>query len=118
MVSYNAPSRFLKEIPSELYAGSPKPSVSSFAPEDEYATARPAPRRNLWESAPPTPREEKAAASGNNLFKPGEKVTHATFGQGVVVGVKEKDGDVEVSVAFPNLGVKRMLQSFANLKKA
>jgi DNA helicase-2/ATP-dependent DNA helicase PcrA len=118
MVSYNAPSRFLKEIPSELYAGSPKPSVSSFAPEDEYATARPAPRRKLWESAPPTPKEEKAAASGNSVFKPGEKVTHATFGQGVVVGVKEKDGDVEVSVAFPNLGVKRMLQSFANLKKA
>ena len=102
---------------SELYAGSPKP-VGFVLRSRRRVRDRPtgsAPQAG--ESAPPTPKEEKAAASGNNLFKPGEKVTHATFGQGVVVSVKDKDGDVEVSVAFPNLGVKRMLQSFANLKR-
>ncbi len=122
LISYNAPSRFLKEIPSELFQGGRKPSASSFIPEADYDPTTQRPRvpatRRLWVTAPPTPRQEKAAASGNNLFKPGEKVKHATFGQGVVVSVKDKDDDTEVSVAFPNIGVKRMLQSFANLKKA
>jgi len=117
-ISYNAPSRFLKEIPSELYSGKPKASVSSFAPEDDFADEPRSMQRKLWVSAPATPKQERAAATGNNAFRPGDKVKHATFGQGVVVGVKEKDDDIEVSVAFPNLGVKRMLQSFANLKKA
>lgn len=121
-ISYNAPSRFLREIPEELFKGKSKPSVSSFTPEPDHDpghAGRYAVRdRKLWVSAPATPREERAAARGDDTFRPGQKVQHATFGTGIVVSAKTVGDDTEVSVAFPKpIGIKRLMQSFANLKK-
>jgi DNA helicase-2/ATP-dependent DNA helicase PcrA len=44
-------------------------------------------------------------------------VSHATFGDGVVVSSKLVENDEEVTVAFAGKGVKRLLASFANLQK-
>ena len=43
---------------------------------------------------------------------------HATFGDGVVVSSALRGDDEEVTVAFPNRGVKKLMASFANLEKA
>jgi DNA helicase-2/ATP-dependent DNA helicase PcrA len=67
--------------------------------------------------APVTPRQERAASSGANEFKPGQKVQHATFGVGIVLSAKEEGDDIQVAVAFPNVGMKKLMQSFAKLKK-
>jgi DNA helicase-2/ATP-dependent DNA helicase PcrA len=121
-MSSNAPSRFLREIPEELYH---IPPVSGFTPsppppspfKGEGPGVR-AERKPLWVSAPTTPVQEKARAAGKNDFRVGQKVKHETFGIGVVLSVKtQDDGDIQVSVAFPNHGVKKLLQSFAKLKK-
>ena len=42
---------------------------------------------------------------------------HAKFGVGTVIESKVVDGDEEVAVAFPGIGVKRLLASLAGLKK-
>ena len=56
--------------------------------------------------------------AGPPPFNAGDKVTHATFGQGIVVSCAPKPGDYEVTVAFKGQsGIKRLLASFAKLEK-
>jgi len=69
---------------------------------------------------------EGAAASGGFLpprpvvpgerrYRDGDRVRHATFGEGTVVASKLTRDDEEVTVAFPGGGIKRLLASLANL---
>jgi DNA helicase-2/ATP-dependent DNA helicase PcrA len=50
-------------------------------------------------------------------IRPGEKVKHPAFGNGVVVSVRPSGDDHEVAVAFPAGGVKRLLLSLAKLER-
>ncbi len=50
------------------------------------------------------------------LFSPGDRVQHSSFGMGVVVACETVPGDQQVTVAFEGKGVKRLLQSFAQLR--
>jgi DNA helicase-2/ATP-dependent DNA helicase PcrA len=43
-------------------------------------------------------------------------VRHAKFGVGTVVSVSESAGDRIVTIAFPNLGIKKLLESYASLE--
>jgi DNA helicase-2/ATP-dependent DNA helicase PcrA len=49
-------------------------------------------------------------------YKSGQKVQHAKFGAGTVIESKITGNDEEVSVAFPDFGIKRLAASFSNLK--
>tara|TARA_B100001540_G_C15218925_1_gene378607 strand:- start:99 stop:347 length:249 start_codon:yes stop_codon:yes gene_type:complete len=52
-------------------------------------------------------------------FKAGDKVSHASFGEGIVVNCSERPGDFEITVAFVgNVGIKRLLNSYAKLIKS
>jgi len=50
------------------------------------------------------------------LFKRRQSVEHPKFGVGMVIDSIVIGGEEEVSVAFPNLGVKKFMASLANLK--
>jgi DNA helicase-2/ATP-dependent DNA helicase PcrA len=71
----------------------------------------------MWVEGPVTPRQEAARAANPDGFRPGQKVQHATFGTGVVLSAQPVGDDTQYSVAFPNCGVKKLLQSFAKLQK-
>ena len=45
-------------------------------------------------------------------------MSHGKFGDGIVVSCKAVNDDYEVSVAFVDGGVKRLLQSLAKLQPA
>ena len=61
------------------------------------------------------PRNEEIAYP----FKAGDKVSHASFGEGIVVNCSERPGDFEITVAFiGNVGIKRLLNSYAKLVKS
>ena len=92
--SPSEPSRFLRELPSHL-----------LRPYDEDVDRE--------EPAPSAPPE-----SLKLTFRPGDKVIHPKFGQGVVVSSEFRDGDEEVTVAFIGKGVKRLLVRYARLEKA
>jgi DNA helicase-2/ATP-dependent DNA helicase PcrA len=47
----------------------------------------------------------------------GEKVVHSKWGQGVVIELCELPNDCEATVEFPEVGVKRLLLSFAPLER-
>ena len=122
--AYNPPSRFLKEIPSELFTesrGIRKPVVSSFDPDADnentesgaVGSARP---RKLWDEGLVSPREEQKRAEAGG-YRVGHKVRHATFGEGVVLNVSGEDANTQLEVAFPNVGVKKLLLAYAKLEK-
>jgi DNA helicase-2/ATP-dependent DNA helicase PcrA len=58
-----------------------------------------------------------AARLREPAFRAGETVLHRVFGQGVVISCQVVDNDDEVNVAFEGRGIKRMLQSFAQLER-
>jgi DNA helicase-2/ATP-dependent DNA helicase PcrA len=97
----NQPSRFLQDIPSHLIAGGER-----WQGEDsDLATAMYSWNR-MVETRPELPE-----------LSLGDRVQHAQFGEGTVVGYKLVKDDVEVVVAFEGEGVKKLLLSFANLEK-
>ncbi|CAG0947961.1 ATP-dependent DNA helicase PcrA [Anaerolineae bacterium] len=122
----NDPSRFLADIPRELLAAQSGRTTDDRRP----ASARARSARDMGEDfdddvAPrrvsrSTPQTSSATRPSSPIarFTAGDKVHHATFGDGVVVSSKTMgDGDEEVQVAFVGLGVKRLLASIAGLKK-
>jgi len=59
-----------------------------------------------------------AAASGPLAFKRRDSVQHPSFGIGTVIESEATgDGDEQVTVAFPGVGIKKLLVSLAGLKK-
>jgi DNA helicase-2/ATP-dependent DNA helicase PcrA len=62
-------------------------------------------------------RAARVAASGDPRFRAGDKVRHASFGEGIVVTSNPRADDEEVTVAFPAKGVKKLMASFAGLTK-
>jgi len=53
---------------------------------------------------------------GQRRYRDGDRVRHHAFGEGLVVTSKLTRDDEEVTVAFPDRGVKTLLASIANLE--
>ncbi len=84
-------------------------------------SARPGTPASMPDKKLPTPNYLAQDASGPERlntakYKSGQKVRHAKFGEGMVIESKLTGNDEEVSVAFPDVGIKRLAASFANLK--
>jgi DNA helicase-2/ATP-dependent DNA helicase PcrA len=70
---------------------------------------------------PATPSDEWIPAPvtgvpGRHAFRDGQKVRHAMFGEGHVVSSKLTRDDEEVTVAFPDQGVKKLMVGMAKLE--
>lgn len=50
-------------------------------------------------------------------YSEGDRVKHQKFGEGQVISIQEKSGDFEVCVDFDSGNTRRMMASFAKLKK-
>ncbi|MEP7379076.1 MAG: 3'-5' exonuclease, partial [Chloroflexota bacterium] len=59
---------------------------------------------------------ERPVVPGERHFRDGDRVRHSAFGEGTVVTSRLTRDDEEVTVAFPERGVKKLLASFANLE--
>jgi DNA helicase-2/ATP-dependent DNA helicase PcrA len=99
----STPSRFLGDIPQRLV------NKGDLWQREESQVM---PSLYSWNKKP-SPRADSPD------FRPGDRVRHAQFGDGVVVNCKPVKDDKEVLVAFTGgVGVKKLLLSFANLEKA
>lgn len=131
----SGPSRFLEEIPGELILEEEKPRPKSESWLRNSAFSRPTGNGSFTEKRSAA---EKRSSLDNGLFSPrktettvqpgspklagqdfivGDKVQHGKFGMGVVVKVDGTGENQEVSVAFPEQGIKKLLVRFAPLKK-
>ncbi|HAZ1173020.1 TPA: DNA helicase PcrA [Enterococcus faecium] len=111
---YNRPSRFVEEIDQELLeieGMRPTPKKTPvFAKKTAYSYKQP-------ETAV-VPSKSATGGGENNSWKPGDKVKHKKWGLGTVVRVSGTSKDLELDVAFPSQGVKRLLAAFAPIEKA
>ena len=97
----NSPSRFLNDIPRHLVtSGGWWQGEESQIAESMYS----------WNKAP------SLSASVPEL-RDGDHVRHAQFGDGVVVSCRSVNGDAEIEVVFNEIGLKKLLLSFARLEK-
>lgn len=107
--TYNRPSRFLSEIPSDCVENV---FESSFGHND-LGKQTPAPRR----SAPPKPRVQTSSVTPKCVkldgFRAGDRLGHKSFGKGIVVSAKPMGGDVLLEIAFDSVGTKRLMQKTA-----
>jgi DNA helicase-2/ATP-dependent DNA helicase PcrA len=105
------PSRFLSDIPTQLVSGAG--SFAGVKPKEAMAI-----RASTWETPVGTkPNRSAPVASRELKYRAGQRVQHATFGEGIVIESKLDRNDEEVTVAFKKAGIKRLLASFANLQK-
>ena len=63
-------------------------------------------------------RKNSTASAGTTInYGEGDRVSHRKFGEGTVTSLVEKSGDYQVAVDFDNGITKKMMASFAKLKK-
>ncbi|MEQ7090119.1 DNA helicase PcrA [Enterococcus gallinarum] len=111
---YNRPSRFMEEIEQDLLQSlgertQPKGAAASFQPK-VFKPTYTQPRQSTVSS------RQTTTAAGNQ-WQVGEKVNHKKWGVGTIVRTTGAAQDLELDVAFPQQGVKRLLAAFAPIEK-
>jgi DNA helicase-2/ATP-dependent DNA helicase PcrA len=101
--SYNPPSRFLGEIPSEY--------LRELEGEEEGGTVIGGGGRSPIREAVETGRREPVDISA------GDTVQHDKWGEGVVLTISGFGSDAEAIVRFEDAGEKRLLLAYAPLRK-
>jgi len=102
---HNPLSRFVGEIPSEYIHDATefvRAPVNALAQGRASAAARP-----VRKTSAPT-----------ETFAPGEGVSHNIFGVGVILTATKMGSDTLYEIAFDKVGTKKLMATFAKLKKA
>ena len=64
------------------------------------------------------PKMETTEAPGRTGFRPGQRVRHPKYGEGMVYQ-REGDGeDAKITVQFPKFGLKKLVEKYAQLEEA
>lgn len=128
----SVPSRFLEDIPPELISGSWRQGRGSrdtvrWARNDGYGTRETdhSPRstvRYLQSDSPTDDRSDSRSDSPRPKapqlqFRAGQRVRHATFGEGLVIESRMDGRDETVRVHFERVGLKRLIVSYARLER-
>ncbi|MGI6360764.1 MAG: ATP-dependent helicase [Bacillota bacterium] len=98
-------SRFLAEIPPEL--------IEKTGIKKEYVDPHQPKNVNIFVS--PKPSIEPVIPA--SLVNVGDKIEHSKFGVGIIVSMCGADKDLQVGVAFPDLGIKQLMWCYAPVKK-
>jgi len=106
----SVPSRFLDDIPPELVSGSWRRGQRRET-RGERREARGERRRSRGVIP------DSQAAMRIPQFYAGQRVQHATFGEGLVIESRADGSDEIVTVAFEDVGLKRLMASLAHLKR-
>jgi DNA helicase-2/ATP-dependent DNA helicase PcrA len=105
----NMPSRFLREIPQELC------EISGFTPKTYEVKSF---ANNFTPSATSKKSSfisEKKQAVNSASYNIGQRVSHKTFGEGMILGVTPMGNDSLLEIAFDTVGTKKIMAGFAKL---
>jgi DNA helicase II / ATP-dependent DNA helicase PcrA len=95
--------------------GQPSASGSGANAKESYWS--PGAARSSSKSGAGSSGKGKTSTGRTPKFKRRDSVQHATFGVGTVIESNVVGSDEEVTVAFPGIGIKKLLASMAGLKK-
>jgi len=109
---FNPRSRFIDEIPEELvdlgYIAKP-------APTETPKSKKPVISKEFFKRADIASDVGKSSASEHLSI--GDRVKHHTFGEGEIIDVKPMGADVMYEIIFDSVGTKKLMATFAKLKK-
>lgn len=114
--SYTIPSRFIDEMGDTIEKKEIRKFVSTIRnsiekrPEEKLLNVIDYNINNF------TPQKPVKRNTSNLSIEIGTKVKHKKWGTGIVVQIKERDGDKELVIAFDKEGLKRLLQSIAPIE--
>jgi len=113
----NMLSRFAAEIPDELVDREEEKEQirQQFAYGTKAQTPAPSFRSATAAAKSPVTAAKKAPVE---RFNAGESVVHPVFGNGVILTVKPMGGDLLYEVVFESAGTKKLMATYAKLKKA
>ena len=104
--TYNAPSRFLEEIPEEYLQGYAAKSVNTIS---NYSFKTP-------ESFLSGLNKKSEIDVDLSKYKAGANVYHKKFGEGIINSVEPEGEDLKVDITFEKAGHKRLMAKFARLE--
>jgi DNA helicase-2/ATP-dependent DNA helicase PcrA len=114
------PSQYLNDIPKHLVNGqgmrTRKEQARSTVRQQADARATAWSPSTTARTQPTGALPAQPAAPRQAQFKPGQRVSHGIFGEGVVIKTELADDDEYVSVAFPGKGIKKLMASMAKLQ--
>lgn len=109
---FNPRSRFIDEIPSELVdlGYIPKPD-GEIAPQKKKPVISP---EFFKKSALAS---DVGRSESGEQFEVGDRVKHYNFGEGEIISVKPMGADVMYEIIFDTVGTKKLMATYAKLKK-
>lgn len=120
---YNRPSRFIEEISDELIeAIGGRNQQQPTKPLNNRPMVSPAQRTRTPNTHYQQPTKvgvssKQVTGAQKNGWQAGDKAQHKKWGVGTVVRVNGQGQDMELDIAFPQQGVKRLLAAFAPIEK-
>ena len=133
--SITEPSRFIGEIGEDCIETEGRPRRRNTAhgtrrtstATEKFVANAPSGVKS-WESSPRTSRPtapKSAPPKSESLIKPnlsatwqvGDKAKHNKWDIGTIVEIKGQGEDTQLTVAFPNVGLKKMMQKYAPITK-
>ena len=117
--SYSMPSRFVDEIPLELYQNKEKKDkIKKVYNDDEYSRVNKASYGininsflNSYKTQKTTNNEDKDLS----VFDVGVKVRHKKFGVGIICDIEKEDDDLKLEIKFEQFGFKRLMAKYTPL---
>jgi DNA helicase-2/ATP-dependent DNA helicase PcrA len=64
------------------------------------------------------PKAENVEPTGRTGFRPGQKVRHPKYGEGLVYKREGEGENAKITVQFPRYGFKKLVEKYAQLEKA
>ncbi|WP_214829259.1 DNA helicase PcrA [Exiguobacterium algae] len=110
----NPESRFLHELPETLLERSGK--ARKPMPWNPVESPGKLPVNGF--SSKPKPKLAQSSGAETVGWKVGDKANHKKWGQGTVVQTRGEGDQLELDIAFPSVGIKRLLAKFAPIEKA
>ena len=112
---YNVASRFIDEIPAGLL----KWLTARVRGQAAWPPSAPsAPSANDWPALKPMQQSMSKAFNPGHGFRIGQNVTHAKFGQGVIVSAEGAGADARLQINFGRQGMKWLALAYAKLEAA
>jgi len=132
--TYNPVSRFVSEIPDRLLErdlpprksdfGNPRGSqYGSYGQPKTYisggvATGTGKPKTGVGDSVTIGKTLFKQPTGGvKETFKESDRVSHMTFGDGEIISVRPMGADILYEIIFDKVGTKKLMATYARLKK-
>lgn len=105
-------SRFMREIPAEFVDDLSTLAMSAQTKLDRMGVSIKPERKTVIN---PTAKNNVSAMDTYNL-KPGDRVMHRKFGEGIVISSQAFGRDAIVDIMFDSVGQKRLMAAFAKLE--